>query len=105
MNYQIFQAMARIASIAVLAMASDFMEDDEDEVEADRLQLMIAIFHLLWNCLSDVPFHLQMFFEDEENDCDEDEGEFDHLVKNATHVSNLQAELAYSAIWTLEVEI
>ena len=26
--------MARIASIAVLAMASDFMEDDEDEVEA-----------------------------------------------------------------------
>ena len=33
-NYQIFRAMARIASIAVLAMASDFMEDDEDEVEA-----------------------------------------------------------------------
>ena len=26
--------MARIASIAVFAMASDFMEDDEDEVEA-----------------------------------------------------------------------
>ena len=34
MNYKIFQAMARIASIAVLAMASDYMEDDEDEVEA-----------------------------------------------------------------------
>jgi len=25
--------MARIASIAVLAMASDYMEDDEDEVD------------------------------------------------------------------------
>ena len=33
MNYQIFQAMVQIASIAVLAMASDYMEDDEDEVD------------------------------------------------------------------------
>ena len=34
MHYLIFQAMVRIASIAVLAMVSDYMEDDEDEVEA-----------------------------------------------------------------------
>ena len=36
-------------------------------------------------------------------DDDDDEGDAGHLVKNATHVSNLQAELAYSATWNLEV--
>ena len=41
--------------------------------------------------------------EDDDADDDDDEGDAGHLVKNATHVSNLQAELAYSATWNLEV--
>ena len=58
------------------------------------------------------PFNCKWAFDDDQNDDeadtdaeddDDDEADAGHLVKNATHVSNLQAELPYSATWNLEV--